>query len=82
MDVIIQRSMEEITAIDVIKGKVDQYAELVTLLQKERNRLTRDPRYRYMGGLYMLWLIRKWYTVIPDDHNELRLMEETQRLNL
>ena len=66
----------------MIKGKVDQYAELVTLLQKERNRLTRDPRYRYMGGLYMLWLIRKWYTVVPDDHNELRLMEEMQRLSL
>ena len=35
-----------------------------------------------MGGLYMLRLIRKWYTVIPDDHNELRIMEEMQRLVL
>ena len=35
-----------------------------------------------MGGLYMLWLLRKWYTAVPDDHNELRLMEEMQRLTL
>ena len=44
LDVIIQRSVEEIIAIDVIKNKVHQYAELGILLQKERNRLTRGPR--------------------------------------
>ena len=30
----------------------------------------------------MLWLLRKWYTAVPDGRNELRLMEEMQRLVL
>ena len=82
LDAVIHRAAEDISQRYANRDKVNQCAALTTISQKERNRMTGGPRFRYMGALYMLWLIGKLYTVISDDHNELRPIEQMQRLTL